>query len=574
MFIIEIFKLFGSILIDSDGANKSLDKTDKKAGGLTKSLGKGIATAAKWGAGLALAAGAGAAALFGVATKAAESTDRIDKLSQKIGLSRKGFQEWEFIMSQSGASVEVLQSGFKTFAKQIDEASKGTKLSTGYFKDLGVSIEDNNGKMKSQEQLFNETVVALQGMEEGPKKAALASNILGKSASELAPLINGATGSVEEMRKKANDLGLVLGDDAVDAGVKFTDSVDQMKRSLGAMATNIGASVMPIIQGLLEWVTVHMPEIKTVFKVAFDVIGGLVEKVGGFITDTLVPAFTSLYDWIEPNIPKIKETIKTAFELIKTAIDDVSDAITAVIDWAKKYQDALIPLGAGIAAGVVIFGLYSLAIGAASLATTIWTTMTAIATGVGTAFAAVLAFITSPIGLVVIAIGLLVAAGVLLYRNWDVVKAKATEIFGAIGRFIGGVIDGIKGGFRGMVNGVISGLNTMIRGLNKLKFTVPDWVPRFGGRGFGFNLPIIPSFAVGTRYLPEDMLIKAHKGEMVVPKSENPYANSGKKVLGEGGSVLVTGNTFVIREEADIEKISQRLYRLGQGRSRSLGVAT
>ena len=57
-------------------------------------LGKGLKTAVGFGIGLAAAGAAGAAALFGVATKSAEATDRIDKMSQKMGMSKKGFQEW------------------------------------------------------------------------------------------------------------------------------------------------------------------------------------------------------------------------------------------------------------------------------------------------------------------------------------------------------------------------------------------------------------------------------------------------------------------------------------------------
>lgn len=39
-------------------------------------------------------------------------------------------------------------------------------------------------------------------------------------------------------------------------------------------------------------------------------------------------------------------------------------------------------------------------------------------------------------------------------------------------------------------------------------------------------------FAVGTRYLPQDMIIQAHKGEMIVPRHENPYANSKGSITG------------------------------------------
>ena len=93
----ELFKLFGSVMVDNKKANQSIQKTDSLASKLSKGLGKGIKTAAKWGAGIAAGAVAGGAALFGMTTKAAESTDRIDKLSQKIGISRKGFQEWVII---------------------------------------------------------------------------------------------------------------------------------------------------------------------------------------------------------------------------------------------------------------------------------------------------------------------------------------------------------------------------------------------------------------------------------------------------------------------------------------------
>ena len=87
----------GSIFIDSDKANDSLQKTDSKVGALGKKFLSGVGTVAKWGAATVGAAVAGGAALLGMANNSAATTDRIDKLSQKIGISRKGFQEWVII---------------------------------------------------------------------------------------------------------------------------------------------------------------------------------------------------------------------------------------------------------------------------------------------------------------------------------------------------------------------------------------------------------------------------------------------------------------------------------------------
>jgi len=161
------------------------------------------------------------------------------------------------------------------------------------------------------------------------------------------------------------------------------------------------------------------------------------ETLGQSIGTQLLPAFNSAVTWLNGNMPAIQATVGKAFDAIKIAIGDVSTALSVVINWAEKYKEILIPLGAGIAAAAIAFGIYTLAVSAMALATTI-------ATGATTAFAAVLAFVTSPIGIVVIAIGLLVAAIVVLYRNWDTVKAKTTEVWNSIKTFLSNTWDGIK----------------------------------------------------------------------------------------------------------------------------------
>ncbi len=62
-------------------------------------------------------------------------------MSQQIGMGRKAFQEWDYIMTQNGGNVESLQMGYKTLASQMDKARKGSKDSIGYFSKLGISIK-------------------------------------------------------------------------------------------------------------------------------------------------------------------------------------------------------------------------------------------------------------------------------------------------------------------------------------------------------------------------------------------------------------------------------------------------
>ena len=69
---------------------------------------------------------------------------------------------------------------------------------------------------------------------------------------------------------------------------------------------------------------------------------------------------------------------------------------------------------------------------AMNVATAAWNVVAGIATTVTTALGTALAFLTSPIGLVIVAITALIAIGILLYKNWDVLRSKAFEVWNGI----------------------------------------------------------------------------------------------------------------------------------------------
>jgi hypothetical protein len=323
---LELFKIFGVISM-KDEASDPMDKTEKKGKSLASALG-GIAKGAAVAGGAIIAGGA---AMLKMATDAAATTDRIDKMSQKIGMSRKAFQEWDFVASQSGTQVEALQGGFKTFTAMVTEANEGTERAVEAFDKLKISVEDGNGNLRTQEDLFEEAVNKLQLMEDGTEKARLATELFGRAGSELMPLLNGAAGSVEEMKAKAHELGLVMGDEAIDAGVQFTDTMDQLKRSFGAAVATIGVEFMPAIQSMGEWITSNMPTIQAVVRAVFDVIKfgidivkvafenqmlPVLEAFYNFFVENILPILQTFYDWFMTKLPELQEMNKKTTDFI------------------------------------------------------------------------------------------------------------------------------------------------------------------------------------------------------------------------------------------------------------------
>lgn len=216
-----VYKIQG----DNTEFDKSIDKSETK-------VNKFGSVADKMLAGVTVAAiGMVVKKVGDMVVATAQATDRVDKMSQKIGISRTAFQEWDFILSQSGASVDGLQMGVKTLSNAADEARKGTALYADAFDRLGVSVTDVNGNMKDQETLFSEVFSALADMENQTERTALANKLLGRSATELAPAFNAGADAIEGMRTQAHELGLVMGDDLIDQGVVLTDNIDKLKRA-------------------------------------------------------------------------------------------------------------------------------------------------------------------------------------------------------------------------------------------------------------------------------------------------------------------------------------------------------
>lgn len=328
----EIFKLFGSIMVNSSEAEKSISNTGAKAEKLASKLGKGITTAAKWGAGIAAGATAAAGAMLGVAKKSAEAADEIDKMSQKIGLSKKSYQEWDYAMGQSGVDIGVMQSGVKTLTSLMDKAKDGNASAKASFEELGLSIYDSSGALKSQEDMMREAIMALADMEDSTERAKLSTELFGKAGTELEPLLNSGSAGIQELMDRAHELGLVMSDEAVNAGVKFGDTLADVKSSIGMIGTTIGVAVMPMIQTLLDWVIEHMPEI---LETVNGVINGIKDGVAA------LQAFWDEHgDAITAKVESVMAIVKKVVQLGMDVLKELINVAMAILegDWAAAWD--------------------------------------------------------------------------------------------------------------------------------------------------------------------------------------------------------------------------------------------
>lgn len=253
----EIFRLFGSIFIDSSQAEASLSKTDDEAKEVQDTLASTVKKAAAWATGTAAAITAATVAVFKVADSVAAVGDEIDKQSQKLGISAQAYQEWDAILGHCGASMDSLKAGMKTLSKAIAD---GSADQVAAFQAVGLSLDEV--QQMSTEDVFAAVITGLQGMEEGAERTNIATTLLGRSAQELGPLLNTSAEATEEMRQTVNDLGGVMSDEAVAASAQFKDALQDLETASGWFKRELVANILPYVTAGMQGLTNAMMQAK------------------------------------------------------------------------------------------------------------------------------------------------------------------------------------------------------------------------------------------------------------------------------------------------------------------------
>ncbi len=134
-----------------------------------------------------------------------------------------------------------------------------------------------------------------------------------------------------------------------------------------------------------------------------------------------------------------------------------------------------------------------------------------------------------------------------------------------------GVFDALWGIAKAPLNLIIKGINSLIRGANKIHFDIPDWVPGFGGKTFGFNIQQIPLLAKGgVISQPTQAIIGEAGKEAVVPLENNLEwldilaTKIANKIDVGGGSFIINMDSRTIQR--GIAKRQQELAFAKNGR--------
>lgn len=565
----DLFKLVGSVFVDTDKANESLAKTDEKAKETGTTFGDVAGKAAKVGTAIVGASTAAVTGIVNMATSAAETADEIDKGSKRMGISTEYYQELGYAAGQSGVEMSTLEKA----AKKLDGSGLNLQQAMAQI----MSIGDASERSQKAAELFGDSV-----------------------AYQMAPMLEAGGEEFHNLINRADELGLVMSEDAVNAGVKLGDTMSDIKQSFGAIATNLGSAVMPLVQDFSDLILEFMPFIQDamgelgpvlkdlfanfmpplmelaqeLFPVIMDVINELLPIIIDLVSE-LLPAIVEIIQAILPIIPPILDIIKEIapylVDFVKMILPIIVQLFQKIMPLFVKIAEAILPIIAELLPLIMevleallpiiqlildvigwlvdVFGDIIDAILPAiiwliqKVLTPILRVIITVINAVGDAFRSVFEWIKNawsklPEFFKGIWNGIKSAFSAvttwfkeIFSKAWQAVK----DVFSKGGKVFDGIKEGIANVFHNVVNTIIRGLNAVIaapfnaingifdklRGLKILKLSPFSWLP-------ALNVPQIPELAEGGEANGSALvgekgpeILDLPKGATVIPLSKS-----------------------------------------------------
>lgn len=445
--------------------------------------------------GISVAAGGAAVGMLGMAVSAGAAADDINTLAKQSGFGTDEIQKWQYAADRMDVSVETIISSARKMKKNMVSTSKDTIAA---WEELGVAVTDSNGELRDSTTVFYEAVDALAKVENETQRDTLAMQLFGKSADEMAGIIDDGGTALKEMGAEAEASGLILSQDALDGANAFNDGLDTLKAKAQQAFFSSGAALaenlLPLLDTLVEKMSVALSWIASLDGETLTMIGtvllavaaispiaGIISKITGsiqLVTQAINFLIANPIVLLIAAIVALVVLIATKGDEIQAILQKVDNFLQNVFatDWTKIFGPVL---------GNILNGFFK-------NVKNIWDSIKRI-------FSGVIDFIRG-----------------VFTGDWERAWKGVQDIFGGLFNGLVALAKAPLNGIIGLLNMAIGAINSLINGFNSIGFTMPKWL---GGGSWHPNIPNIPSIPFLA------------KGGTVL---------SGSAIVGEAGPELLT----------------------------------
>ena len=183
--------------------------------------------------------------------EAAARADEIISSASRMNISTQQYQALQFAAPFVDVDVDTMAGSLAKLTKAIGDAASGSESAKEKFRELGVSITDTDGRLRSAYDVWLDTMDALAGITNETERDVAAQELLGKSAADLATIYKNGTGALREYTKAAEE-NYVMSDEQLDTLASVDDAWKLLQKDIEANKNMIAVEWAPTAKKALE----------------------------------------------------------------------------------------------------------------------------------------------------------------------------------------------------------------------------------------------------------------------------------------------------------------------------------
>lgn len=250
--------------------------------------------------------------------------------SAQTGLGTDLLQQLDY--ASKFLDFEGIDSSLVKLTSSMDSARDGAEKQAAAFQALGVSVTDTDGNLRNNWDTFKDVIDALGTVENATERDALANDLFGKSYSDLKPLIDAGTDSLQELMDAAVENGYVLDESQVQKLGEVDDAYQEYQTQIEAVKKKLAVEFAPVSTHVME--TFGDLATKAGSMLAES---GILEKLDGFIEPlgSIINSSLQLISDVLPALTPLVQGLASAFEW-------VANAVSSAVSWLSQIDEASI----------------------------------------------------------------------------------------------------------------------------------------------------------------------------------------------------------------------------------------
>lgn len=397
-------------IISTENEMNKLEKATKDFGSVSaqqvaavgkqmEELGGKVEAAGQKMAGISAAAAGVETALVGIGLKAITTADDLNTLAAQTGFSTEEIQKMKY-------AADLVDVPFETISGALSKIKKNMTGQPELWNDLHISVTNADGSMRNATDVFYEALSALSQIQNETERDQVAMQLFGKSADQLAGIIDDGGASLRAYGEEAKRMGLILSDEVLGSMNETNNQIDKAKAQLQAALLQLGSVIAQVLAPIIE-------------KIA-----GFIQKVVEFM-QRLTPQQAKLI--------MIIVGIVAALGPLLIIIGKIIVLVGQVLTFAPMIVSAIGTIGTAVS-GLITF------------------------------------LAGNPIVLIIAAImAAVIAVTVLVVKNIDKIKATLSafrswvvNLFHSLGQSIVNIFTGIANAIRNIINTIVSWIRSLL----------------------------------------------------------------------------------------------------------------